>query len=212
MACFLLNFADTHFLLFRNHIIISFCFLVVDNPTNPCGHLSCPANSRCIVGTNGTAKCACAKNSCPQLNEFVCGSNGKTYRNTCEMENDSCDSNETITVAHKGYCRSKWSQMAISICGIVLPLWSAPLACLHFPSSSNSFVISNFVKRFQNSGLNKFVNGYDVLSFGKRRVSSYLTLTLISLLIKQQKTTLILQVHNLSPNNVRAIKLLSVIY
>ena len=115
MACFLQNFAYTHFLLFCNHIIISFCFLVVDNPTNPCGHLSCPPNSRCIVGTNGTAKCACAKNSCPQLNELVCGSNGKTYRNTCEMENDSCDNNETITVAHKGHCRSKWSQMAISI-------------------------------------------------------------------------------------------------
>lgn len=99
------------------------------------------------------------------------------------MENDSCDSNETITVAHKGHCRSKWSQMAISTCVIVLLLWSAPLAYLHFPSSSNSFVNSNFVKRLQNSGLKKFVNGYDVLSFGKRRVSSYLTLTLILLLI-----------------------------
>jgi len=182
-ACFLLNFPYTHFLFFYNHIIISFCFLVVDNPTNSCGHLSCPPNSRCIVGTNGTAKCACAKNSCSQLNEFVCGSNGKTYRNTCEMENDSCDSNETITVAHKGHCRSKWSQMVISICVIVLLLWSAPLAYLHIPSSSNSFVNDNFVERFQNSGLNKFVNGYDVISFGKRRVSSYLTLTLISLLI-----------------------------
>lgn len=178
MACFLLNFADTHFLLFCNHIIISVCFLVVDNPTNPCGHLSCPANSRCIVGTNGTAKCACAKNSCPQLNEFVCGSNGKTYRNTCEMENDSCDSNVTITVAHKGHCRSKWSQY-MCYC----PPWSAPLAYLHFPSSSNFFVNGNFVKRFQNSGLNKFVNGYVVLSIGKRNVSSYLTLTLISVLI-----------------------------
>ena len=182
MACFLLNFADTHFLLFRNHIIISFCFLVVDNPTNPCGHLSCPPNSRCIVRTNGTAKCACTKNSCSRLNEFICGSNGKTYRNTCEMENDSCDSNETITVAHKGHCRSKWSEMAISICVIVLLLWSASLAYLHFPSSFSSFVDGIFVERFQNSGLNKFVNGYVVLSFGKRRVSSYLTLTLISLL------------------------------
>ena len=113
IACFLLHFAYTHFLLFCNHVILSFCFLVVDNPTNPCGHLRCPPYSRCIVGTYGTAKCACAKNSCPQRNEFVCGSNGKTYRNTCEMENYSCYNNETITVAHKGHCRSKWSQMAI---------------------------------------------------------------------------------------------------
>lgn len=184
MACFLLNVADTHFLLFCKHIIISFCFLVADNPTNPCGRLSCPPNSRCIVGTNGTAKCACAKNSCPQLNEFVCGSNGKTYRNTCEMQNDSCDSNETITVAHKGHCRSKCSQMAFSICVIVLLLWQLLWPTYTSPrSSSNSFVNGNVVKRFQNSGLNNFVNGYDVLSFGKRRVSSYLTLTLISLLI-----------------------------
>ena len=183
MACFLLNSAYTHFLLFCNHIITFFCFFVVDNPTSPCGHLSCPPNSRCIVGTNGTAKCACAKNSCPRLNEFVCGSNGKTYRNTCEMENDSCDSNETITVAHKGHCRSKWSEMAISISVIVLLLWSASLVYLHFPSSSSSFVDGIFVERFQNSGLNKFVNGYVVLSIGKRNVSSYLTLTLISVLI-----------------------------
>ena len=75
----------------------------------------------------------------------------------------------------------KWP--SVYICVIVLLLWSAPLAYLHFPSSSNSFVNGNFLKRFQNSGLNKFVNGYDVLSFGKRRVSSYLTLTLILLLI-----------------------------
>ena len=183
MACFLLNSAYTHFLLFCNHIITSFCFFVVDNPTSPCGHLSCPPNSRCIVGTNGTAKCACAKNSCPRLNEFVCGSNGKTYRNTCEMENDSCDSNETITVAHKGHCRSKWSEMAISISVIVLLLWSTSLVYLHFPSSSSSFVDGIFVERFQNSGLNKFVNGYVVLSIGKRNVSSYLTLPLISVLI-----------------------------
>ena len=70
----------------------------------------------------------------------------------------------------------KWPSVYV----IVLLLWSAPLAYLHFPSSSSSFVNGYFVKRFQNSNLNKFVNGCNLISFGKRRVSSYLNLTLIS--------------------------------
>ena len=89
----------------------------------------------------------------------------------------------TVMLLLRSHTRDTAEVSGRSICVIVLLLWSAPLAYLHFPSSSNSFVNGNFVKRFQNSGLNKFVNGYGVLSFGNRRVSSYLTLTLISPLI-----------------------------
>ena len=84
----------------------------------------------------------------------------------------------TVMLLLRSHTRDTAEVSGRSICVIVLLLWSAPLA-----SSSNFLVNGNFVKRFQNSGLNKFVNGYVVLSIGKRNVSSYLTLTLISVLI-----------------------------
>ena len=74
----------------------------------------------------------------------------------------------------------KWPSLQLYMCNCPPSLVEA---YLHFPSSSNSLVNGHFVKRFHNSALNEFENGYNVLSFSKRRVSSYLTLTVISLLM-----------------------------
>lgn len=77
-----------------------------DSPTTPCARKACPPHARCVVESNGSADCVCAKSCSPSIN-FVCGSNGKTYSNTCELEKDACDSNRVITVSRKGFCKSK---------------------------------------------------------------------------------------------------------
>ena len=84
----------------------SFFFGVVDSPQNPCALRTCPPHAKCVIVANGTADCACPR-SCPTSLNFVCGSNGKSYRNTCELERDSCKRNKVIRVSHRGYCESK---------------------------------------------------------------------------------------------------------
>ncbi|XP_068755938.1 agrin-like [Montipora capricornis] len=75
------------------------------NPTSPCSRVTCPPNAMCIVTANGTAQCACSTPSCSKTSSIICGNNGKTYQNACEMEIESCQSNETISVMHDGPCK-----------------------------------------------------------------------------------------------------------
>ena len=90
----------------KTNLVSLIIMFIVDNPTNICDHLSCPPYSNCIVSSNGIAECACAK-SCPLVINVVCGGNGKTYHNTCEMKKDACESRKSISVVRKRHCNSK---------------------------------------------------------------------------------------------------------
>lgn len=43
--------------------------------------------------------------SCKPHKRSVCGSNGKTYRNHCELHRDACLTGLKIQVAHDGHCQ-----------------------------------------------------------------------------------------------------------
>ena len=51
----------------------------------------------------------CAK-TCPTEKDQVCGSDGVTYHNLCEMEKESCLLGKTITVKNKGECGKETQQ------------------------------------------------------------------------------------------------------
>eukprot|EP00118_Oscarella_pearsei_P024673 m.306566 g.306566 ORF g.306566 m.306566 type:complete len:1681 (+) comp41359_c0_seq1:127-5169(+) len=65
-----------------------------------CGGMPCPYGD-CVEG-----KCKCVK-TCPSQRKAVCGTNGQTYRNMCEMEMTACLQMREIKVDYMGRCGSR---------------------------------------------------------------------------------------------------------
>ena len=55
-----------------------------------------------MVDSNYRASCQCPK--CPPATKPVCGSDGKTYVNECELRKQSCTTRTNIRVLHEGKC------------------------------------------------------------------------------------------------------------
>ena len=54
---------------------------------------------------SGTAQCECpSADQCPSNYRAICGDNGKTYRNKCLLEAESCQMRKRIEVKRKGQC------------------------------------------------------------------------------------------------------------
>ena len=63
---------------------------------------TCAYYSKCEV-ENGSASCVCPS-LCPAVVRPVCGSNGVTYGNLCELKRDSCKKQQFIEVTNEGTC------------------------------------------------------------------------------------------------------------
>ena len=70
-----------------------------------CLFARCPLNGKCVLKEDGTTTCQCPDpTSCPAEYKRVCGTNGKTYNNTCHMKVDECRRNEVIGIGKRGSC------------------------------------------------------------------------------------------------------------
>lgn len=72
---------------------------------DPCRGVSCPNYGVCIPNTRSLLgyQCECPA-QCPADISTVCGSNGKTYNNVCELKRESCQRKITIAISHGGAC------------------------------------------------------------------------------------------------------------
>ena len=64
--------------------------------------MKCFFNAQCVVDSNYKASCQCPK--CPPITKRVCGSDGRTYINECELRRESCTTKTNIRVLHDGKC------------------------------------------------------------------------------------------------------------
>ncbi|RVE57886.1 hypothetical protein OJAV_G00203650 [Oryzias javanicus] len=76
-----------------------------------CANVFCGAGRECAVNEKGEPSCLCIE-SCKPHKRSVCGSNGKTYRNHCELHRDACLTGLKIQVAHDGHCKEKKPEKA----------------------------------------------------------------------------------------------------
>ncbi|KAL5020408.1 hypothetical protein ScPMuIL_003300 [Solemya velum] len=75
-----------------------------DKPVS-CITEGCSAGKECVV-VDGAATCVC-KRTCKRNKHVVCGSNGQSYLNHCELHRTACIAKQKIQVEHDGYCVSQ---------------------------------------------------------------------------------------------------------
>ncbi|XP_036601611.1 follistatin-related protein 1 [Trichosurus vulpecula] len=71
-----------------------------------CANVFCGAGRECAVTEKGEPTCLCIE-QCKSHKRPVCGSNGKTYLNHCELHRDACLTGSKIQVDHDGHCKEK---------------------------------------------------------------------------------------------------------
>ncbi|XP_068038041.1 follistatin-related protein 1 [Anomalospiza imberbis] len=74
-----------------------------------CANVFCGAGRECAVTEKGEPTCLCIE-KCKPHKRPVCGSNGKTYLNHCELHRDACLTGSKIQVDYDGHCKEKKSE------------------------------------------------------------------------------------------------------
>ena len=89
------------------------CYLFPADMPDPCADKACLFGSRCVASADGLhATCECPA-SCPSYGDSedsqpVCGSDGKYYRNKCELDREACRLRKNITARFFGKCGKKF--------------------------------------------------------------------------------------------------------
>ncbi|XP_034055485.1 follistatin-related protein 1-like isoform X1 [Gymnodraco acuticeps] len=72
-----------------------------------CARTFCGAGRECVSTDRGEPVCRCLT-QCAERENWVCGSNGRSYRNHCELHRDACNSHALthtkIHLEHRGHC------------------------------------------------------------------------------------------------------------
>ncbi|XP_038145818.1 agrin isoform X3 [Cyprinodon tularosa] len=72
---------------------------------DPCTEVTCSYGSTCVKSSDGmSAKCMCPLSCEGKPQQAVCGSDGKDYRNECELHQHACKTQKNIRVQFQGPC------------------------------------------------------------------------------------------------------------
>lgn len=78
-----------------------------------CRFVQCPDGKHCVEDQNSTPHCVTCSMDCPPVDSrtgsaaakaVVCGTDGITYRNICELKRKACLTGRAIPVAYRGRC------------------------------------------------------------------------------------------------------------
>lgn len=72
-------------------------------PTDPCDIALCGHPRQHCEVVDGLATCVCNE-LCPLILMPVCGSDGQSYPNDCNLEVEACVTGKELTVVSKGEC------------------------------------------------------------------------------------------------------------
>ena len=78
-------------------------------PSDPsCDSLDCKYYSYCTVPPSGIATCKCPDPAaCGASKNRVCGTDGLTYDNICQLTSEACKRYHEVRVQHAGLCIRK---------------------------------------------------------------------------------------------------------
>ncbi|KAF4078101.1 hypothetical protein AMELA_G00195500 [Ameiurus melas] len=78
-----------------------------------CAELQCLYGASCVE-VNGQVHCECPSPDCNQMNKTkVCGTDGVTYADHCQLRTIACRQDKEITVKHAGQCRESISEQGV---------------------------------------------------------------------------------------------------
>ncbi|KAK2551187.1 Agrin, partial [Acropora cervicornis] len=69
----------------------------------PCDESNCQYGGQCSLDSTGLFRCQC-RIYCARQTDPVCGTDGVTYKNPCQLRIESCQKQRNITRLHYGYC------------------------------------------------------------------------------------------------------------
>lgn len=78
-------------------------FLVCLVPTDPCDISLCSHPRHFCMVVDGMATCVCQQ-ACPLILLPVCGSDGQSYPNNCNLQVEACMTGKDLTVVSMGEC------------------------------------------------------------------------------------------------------------
>uniref|UniRef100_A0A914VMR4 Agrin n=2 Tax=Plectus sambesii TaxID=2011161 RepID=A0A914VMR4_9BILA len=78
-----------------------------EGPCDGCADVECDYYAVCVTDGKGNGECQCPRvEDCPQLDKPVCGTDGQTYNNLCQLKVSACHSQRFVMSASEGACDS----------------------------------------------------------------------------------------------------------